>query len=51
MRTWKYRTPINEVFELYQDTVIDIAITPNRPDATCHLGVARDLAAALGFRT
>ncbi|MDZ7715242.1 MAG: phenylalanine--tRNA ligase subunit beta [Balneolaceae bacterium] len=40
-------TPINEVFELYQDTVIDIAITPNRPDATCHLGVARDLAAAL----
>ncbi len=27
------------------DTVFDIAITPNRPDATCHLGVARDLSA------
>ena len=40
-------TPIDEVFDLYQDTIIDIAITPNRPDATCHLGVARDLAAAL----
>ena len=27
------------------DTVIDIAITPNRPDATSHIGVARDVAA------
>lgn len=27
------------------DTAIDIAITPNRPDAVCHLGVARDVAA------
>ncbi len=27
------------------DTVLDVAITPNRPDATCHIGVARDLAA------
>ena len=29
------------------DTVLDIAITPNRPDATSHVGVARDLAALL----
>lgn len=43
----KIGTPIYEVFDLYQDTIFDIAITPNRPDATCHLGVARDLAAAL----
>jgi len=42
-------TPFNQVFDLYQDTIIDIAITPNRPDATCHLGVARDLAAALNL--
>ena len=28
-----------------QDTVLDIEITPNRPDATSHLGVARDVAA------
>ena len=27
------------------DTVLDLAITPNRPDATSHVGVARDLAA------
>ncbi len=40
-------TPINQVFDLYHDTIIEIAITPNRPDATCHLGVARDIAAAL----
>ncbi|MEQ8579945.1 MAG: phenylalanine--tRNA ligase subunit beta [Balneola sp.] len=40
-------TPISDIFDLYQDTIIEIAITPNRPDATCHLGVARDIAAAL----
>ena len=27
------------------DTVLDLAITPNRPDATSHIGVARDVAA------
>ncbi|MDZ7806653.1 MAG: phenylalanine--tRNA ligase subunit beta [Gracilimonas sp.] len=43
----KIGKPISEIFDLYEDTVIDIAITPNRPDATCHLGVARDLSAAL----
>jgi len=40
-------TPLHEAIDLYQDTIIEIEITPNRPDATCHLGVARDLAAAL----
>ncbi|WP_420455645.1 phenylalanine--tRNA ligase subunit beta [Rubrivirga sp.] len=30
------------------DAVLDIAITPNRPDATSHLGVARDVAALTG---
>ncbi|HYW34575.1 MAG TPA: phenylalanine--tRNA ligase subunit beta [Balneolaceae bacterium] len=40
-------TPLHQVFDLQKDAVIDIEITPNRPDATCHLGVARDLAAAL----
>ncbi len=45
----KTGTPAAEVFDLYTDTIIDIAITPNRPDATCHLGVARDLAAALNL--
>ncbi len=27
------------------DTVLDVAVTPNRPDATSHLGIARDVAA------
>jgi len=27
-----------------QDTVLDLAITPNRPDAISHIGVARDVA-------
>ena len=30
------------------DSVLDIAITPNRPDATSHVGVARDVAALNG---
>lgn len=42
--------PISSVVDLYEDTVIDIEISPNRPDATCHLGVARDLAAALDLK-
>jgi phenylalanyl-tRNA synthetase beta chain len=29
------------------DTVFDIEVTPNRPDALCHLGMARELAAWL----
>jgi phenylalanyl-tRNA synthetase beta chain len=31
-----------------QDTVLEISVTPNRPDALSHLGVARDLAALTG---
>ncbi|MFH5833582.1 phenylalanine--tRNA ligase subunit beta [Halalkalibaculum sp. DA384] len=42
--------PIGSAIDLYEDTVIDIEISPNRPDATCHLGVARDLAAALDLK-
>lgn len=30
------------------DTVIDISVTPNRPDALSHIGVARDVAALTG---
>lgn len=37
--------PLSRVVESYQDQIIDIAITPNRPDATSHIGVARDLSA------
>lgn len=34
--------------DLPGDAVLDVAITPNRPDATSHLGVARDVAALTG---
>jgi phenylalanyl-tRNA synthetase beta chain len=34
-------------FNLEKDVIFEIGLTPNRSDATCHLGVARDLAAAL----
>ncbi len=37
-------TPISEALNL-DDVILDIAITPNRPDALSHIGVARDLAA------
>ncbi len=36
--------PVSEALKL-NDTILDIAITPNRPDALSHIGVARDLAA------
>ncbi|WP_116125501.1 phenylalanine--tRNA ligase subunit beta [Lewinella sp. IMCC34183] len=40
-------TPAAEVFNLESDHVYEIGLTPNRSDATNHLGVAFDLAAAL----
>ncbi|HKJ34813.1 MAG TPA: phenylalanine--tRNA ligase subunit beta [Balneolales bacterium] len=43
----KAGTPFSEVQELFEDYVFEIALTPNRPDAACHYGVARDLAAVL----
>jgi phenylalanyl-tRNA synthetase beta chain len=38
-------TPLRTVIGSTKDTVFDIGLTPNRPDAACHIGVARDLAA------
>ena len=40
--------PLSQLISSYQDSVIEIAITPNRPDATSHIGVARDLSAKWG---
>ncbi len=37
-------TPISDALSL-NDVILEIAITPNRPDALSHIGVARDLAA------
>ena len=36
-----------DYFQKASDTVIEVGLTPNRADATNHLGVARDLAAYL----
>ncbi|EAR00371.1 phenylalanine--tRNA ligase subunit beta [Maribacter sp. HTCC2170] len=40
-------TPCAEVFELENDEVFEIGLTPNRADAMSHYGVARDLKAGL----
>lgn len=37
-------------FRLQKDVVFHIGLTPNRSDAFSHIGVARDLAAAISFR-
>ncbi len=38
----------SDYFRITTDTVFEIGLTPNRIDASSHLGVARDLAAFLG---
>ncbi len=43
----KTGTPCSEVFEIENDTVFEIGLTPNRADAMSHFGVARDLRAGL----
>ncbi|SIQ60554.1 phenylalanine--tRNA ligase subunit beta [Maribacter ulvicola] len=40
-------TPCSEVFEIEEDEVFEIGLTPNRADAMSHFGVARDLKAGL----
>ncbi len=37
--------PVSEVFEIENDEVFEIGLTPNRADAMSHWGVARDLKA------
>ena len=38
-------TPISEVFNVENDNIFEIGLTPNRSDAMSHYGVARDLKA------
>ncbi|MDX1327789.1 MAG: phenylalanine--tRNA ligase subunit beta [Arenibacter sp.] len=40
-------TPCSDVFEVEDDEVFEIGLTPNRADAMSHFGVARDLKAGL----
>ncbi|MEK9852123.1 MAG: phenylalanine--tRNA ligase subunit beta [Flavobacteriaceae bacterium] len=43
-------TPASTVFDIEEDTVYEIGLTPNRADAMSHLGVARDLKALCKLR-
>ncbi|WP_420322769.1 phenylalanine--tRNA ligase subunit beta [Flagellimonas sp.] len=45
--TLKPGTPCSEVFEIENDEIFEIGLTPNRADAMSHFGVARDLKAGL----
>jgi phenylalanyl-tRNA synthetase beta chain len=47
----KIGMPGSDYFQNISDTVIEIGLTPNRADATNHIGVARDLAAKLAVET
>jgi phenylalanyl-tRNA synthetase beta chain len=42
--------PASEYFRITSDIVFEIGLTPNRTDATSHIGVARDLVAVLNNR-
>jgi phenylalanyl-tRNA synthetase beta chain len=47
--TFKPGTPLYTAFPYAKDTIFGIGVTPNRPDALGHRGVARDLAAAFAL--
>src|SRR5690606_41278821 len=40
-------SPVSEIFNIENDEVFEIGLTPNRADAMSHWGVARDLKAGL----
>ncbi|MDP3311890.1 phenylalanine--tRNA ligase subunit beta [Lutibacter sp.] len=44
---WTVGTPASKVFNIEQDQVFEIGLTPNRADAMSHLGTARDLRAGM----
>jgi phenylalanyl-tRNA synthetase beta chain len=41
--------PVESMERAGSDTILDLEITPNRPDAMSHRGIARDLAAMAGL--
>ncbi len=43
----KIGSPAKEYFKVEDDYVFEIGLTPNRADATSHIGVARDLVAVI----
>ncbi len=47
-RTASPGTPMVQAFPGARDTILEIGLTPNRPDALGHLGLAREAAALFG---
>jgi phenylalanyl-tRNA synthetase beta chain len=45
----KIGIPAADYFKIYADTIFEVNITPNRADAISHIGVARDLVAAINL--
>ena len=43
----KTGTPASEYYNIKEDVVFEIGLTPNRVDASSHIGTARDIAAVL----
>ncbi len=48
-RTVAPGTPLAKALDL-DDVLLEVNVTPNRPDALSHLGIAREVAAAFGCR-
>jgi phenylalanyl-tRNA synthetase beta chain len=44
--TYSIGTPITDIFDGLDDVIIEIGLTPNRPDCASILGIARDLSVA-----
>lgn len=42
--------PASQYFDIQEDFVFEIGLTPNRADATSHIGTARDLVAILNLK-
>ncbi len=43
-------SPVKDLYNVEEDVIFEIGLTPNRADAMGHYGVARDLLAALKYR-
>lgn len=42
-------TKLSAAYPAMRDTIFDVNLTPNRPDALGHIGIAREVAAIYGF--
>ena len=42
-------TKLSAAYPAMRDTIFDVNLTPNRPDALGHIGIAREVAALYGF--